>query len=301
MGTGKKAFKDAVKPYGQTDVLPYYSAVATKLKKFLKGKEIAARNWIPNYRPLLKRGSEMQPLFVEELANELGPNFFEKRRKHLKEVETELTATEKKIWQYFPPRKLSDFFYATNGESPGKPIERVFFDLDRGKGMTAAQAQEATRNFVEIIRDDKDLVLKHDLLVCWTGNSFHIFLLLAKQLPAKDYAELFQYSGKNPTNKFTGRWVAALKKQVEFKVEGGHEKGDSRLVVDSSQTPSGKLCRAPFSLHVKDADTVDGVDVPVEAKELEKDGLSDELEKLTPKKVLEKLDDYAKKLPARLR
>ncbi|MEM4255006.1 MAG: hypothetical protein QXR53_01615 [Candidatus Norongarragalinales archaeon] len=302
----KLASKSLLEPYGDLDVLLYYSLVARKLRKFLKGKELAAKNWIPSYRPLLKRGSELPPLWVENLADEsvITSELLELRKGHLADVRKTgwLSKKQELAWRYFVPRKLSELLYATNNENPGKPIERIFFDLDRGEGITQEQAQQAALHFVNAIQDDKDFPLKHDLLVCWTGSSFHVFLLLQKQMPASDYAKTVQYSEKNPLSTFTGKWAAEVQKQVSFKVSGGHEKKNRMLVLDPSQTPSGKLCRAPFSLHVsKDGKRIDGVDVPLGYKDLEDESLVQELKALTPERVWEKIGFHASKFPLRFR
>jgi DNA primase len=303
MNLTQLARKNLLKPYGSLDVLLYYALVAPKLKKFLRGKEIAAKNWIPNYRPLLKRGSDFKPLFIEDLIKAITPDFLELRKGHLDEARKggKLSAKQELVWQYFVPRKLSDFFYATNNETPGKPIERIFFDLDKGEGIKQYQARQAALEFVRAIKDDGDFALKHDLCACWTGSSFHVFLLLKKPMPASEYAKTVQYSEKNPLATFTGKWAAAVQKQVKFKVAGGHEKKNGFIIFDPSQTPSGKLCRSPFSLHMKDAFTIDGVDVPLSEKDLQDPVLCKELSALTPEKVLKNLGKHASKFPARFK
>jgi len=289
---------DVLKPKGQLDVLGYYSKVAPSLKKFLKGKLLAAKNWIPGMRfQILKRGSKQKPLYLEDLIEAVNDDFLELRKMHLQEARSQLSEKQALVWEYFIPRKLSDFFYATNGEGAGKPIERVFYDLDRGEGITSAQAQNAALHFCNAIRDDKDFQLKHERLVCWTGSSFHVFLLLKKPVPASDYVKLFQYSEKNPLATFTGKWAAQVQKCVSFRVEGGHEKKKNALTFDPSQTPSGKLCRAPFSLHMKDANTVDGVDVPLMQKMLEQDSLVEKLQSYDANKTVKDLPLLAKRLP----
>jgi DNA primase len=288
---------DVLHPKGDLDVLSYYSKVAPSLKKFLKGKTLAAKNWIPGMSfNILKRGSKQKPLYIEDLIDAVDDDFLELRKMHLKEARSQLSEKQALVWEYFIPRKLSDFFYATNGEGAGKPIERVFYDLDRGEGITSKQAQQAALHFCNSIRDDKDFQLKHDLLACWTGNSFHIFLLLKKPIDASDYAKFFQYSEKNPAATFTGKWAAEVQKSVSFKVEGGHEKKAKTITFDPSQTPSGKLCRSPFSLHMKDANTVDGVDVPLTVKMLEEKDLVTDLRTYDANRVTAELNDLAKRV-----
>src|SRR3989338_4517237 len=109
--------KNLLHPYGDLDVLLYYALAARKLKKFLRGKEIAAKNWIPGYkRQLLKRGSLLPPLWIEDFIETVTPEFLEKRKGHLKDIRPQLSKNQVLVWQYFLPRKLSDFFYATNNE-----------------------------------------------------------------------------------------------------------------------------------------------------------------------------------------
>lgn len=290
--------KDALHLKGELDVLGYYSKVAPSLKKFLKGKTIAAKNWIPGMQfNILKRGSKQKPIFIEDLIQAVDDDFLELRKMHLKDARPKLTEKQALVWEYFIPRKLSDFFYATNGEGAGKPIERVFYDLDRGEGITAEQAQQAAFHFCNAISDDKDFQLKHEKLVCWTGSSFHVFLLLKNSIPASDYAKLFQYSEKNPLATFTGKWAAEVQKSVSFKAEGGHEKKPKTITFDPSQTTSGKLCRSPFSLHMKDANTVDGVDVPLTVEMLEESSLVKQLQSYDADKVIRELSSLAKCLP----
>lgn len=299
------ARENLLKPFGDLDPLFYYSLVSRKLVKYLHGKEIAGKNLVPQVsKPLLKRGSELPPLWIEDLCdyNELAPEFFELRKGHLQETRKKLTPKQELVWRYFFPRKLSEMLYATNNETPGRPIERIFFDLDRGEGITQEQARQAALALVETIKDDKDFSVKHDLAVFWTGNSFHVFLLLHEPIPASDYLKLFQYSMSSPTATFTGKWAKKIGENFSFKVAGGHEKKKGTLVLDPSQTPSGKLARAPFSLHVsKDWKEIDGVDVPLNEKDLSDESLVSELRALTPQKVYEKLDFHASKLPVRLR
>ncbi len=295
---------DVLKPFGETDVLLYYGLVAAKLKKFLKNKELAAKNNMPagNIPYLIKRGSKEAPLFVEDFIEAVTPEFLELRKGHaLKDVESRLDKNQKLVWEYFLPRKLSDFFYATNGEGAGKSIERIFFDIDRGKNMTHEQAQKAAKEFVNAIDNDKELdkTIGYDLGTFWTGASFHVFLFLDKPQPNTFYLKNFQYTKENPLENFTGKWAAQVKESVGFNVIGGHEKIPNAISIDPSQTPSGKLCRAPFSLHMADAKTVDGFDIPVRLEALGDMALVKELKSYSAKKILEELDELSKRLPGR--
>jgi hypothetical protein len=296
--------EDVIKPEGVIDVLSFYGIIASRLERFLEGKEISSRVWLPSAGRgfVLKRGSDIEPLYANELAGAVSIDLLRLRAKgDLSSAGKELTETQRKAWSYFVPRRLCDFFYATNNEGPGKPIERIFFDLDRGKGISVEQAIEGARSFVEIIREDKELdklLGPVDPFVSWTGRSFHVMLLLEKPQPASFYEKHFQYSKKDPLANYTGRWVAKLSENVEFKVSGGHEKRDNVLTVDPSQTPSGKLCRVPLgSLHMKDASTVDGVSIPVTEKMLKERGIGEKLSAYRPKDVLMNLETHTKDLP----
>ena len=301
--------KNPLQPYGEIETLLVYACVAPHASRFVGGKEIAAKNWIPKGPMpfLIKRGSREPPLTADGLAKAVTRDFLETRSKieHLKDARGKITKQQETVWNYFLPRKLADFFYAANGETPGRSIDRVFFDLDRGAKMSVSQAREAAAAFVEAIEDDADFWksaegknVRGAPFVAWTGSSFHVYLFFAKPQPARIYDEAFQYSKNEPEANFTGRWVAALRKKVGFKVSGGHEKIADAIIVDPSQTPSGKLARVPLgSLHMKDAKTVNGVSVPLEAKRLSEKSLEKELLALTPHAVLENLAEYARLLP----
>ncbi|MFH0835870.1 MAG: hypothetical protein V1834_01780 [Candidatus Micrarchaeota archaeon] len=285
--------KPALEPKGYLDVLGYYSVVARKLTRYLKGKEIAAKNWIPGMRfQILKRGSKQKPLFIEDLAAAVNDGFLELRKLHLKEARSKLSEKQALAWEYFVPRKLSDLLYATNNEGAGKPIERVFLDLDKGAGVTSEQAQEACRVLVSVIgkKWGKPSVF-------WTGSSFHVFLFFSKPKPNAFYNQNFYYTKSNPLASLTGKWAAEVAKEVGFEVEGGHEKKKGVLNIDPSQTPSGKLCRAPFSLHMKDANTIDGIDIPLTVEMLGEKGLVKDLRTYDAGRVINELNDLAKRLP----
>jgi hypothetical protein len=296
--------EDVIRPEGVVDVLLFYGIMASRLEEFLKGKEIASRIWLPSAGRgfVIKRGSDSEPLYADELASAVSPDLLKLRGKgDLAHAGKELSETQRKAWSYFVPRKLCDFFYATNNEGPGKPIERIFFDLDRGKGISVEQTVSVTRSFVEIIREDKELeglIGPSEPFISWTGRSFHVMLFLDRPKPASFYEKHFQYSKNDPLANYTGRWVAKLSESTEYRISGGHEKKDDVLTVDPSQTPSGKLCRAPLgSLHMKDAGTVDGVSIPVTEKMLKEKGLAEKLVGYTPKDVLLNLEKHASDLP----
>lgn len=291
--------RDVIKPFGEVDVLLYYGVVGSKLTGFLKGKELAAKNWFPpkgGLPTVLKRGSKEEPLYIEEFVDAVTPEFLSLRGKHLDEVRAKLTPSQEKVWRYFVPRKLSDLFYATNNEGEGKPIDRIFFDLDRGEGVTSEYAQQVAREFIDVMSDElKELGCKGQF-VMWTGSSFHVYLFLKRKMPASFYEQNFQVSTKGGLGTAAERWVEELRRRG-LKVSGSHEKVAGVVVIDPSQTPSGKLARAPFSLHMKDYKTVDGVAVPLEVGMLEEERLVGELREYTPNRVVDELESLSKRLP----
>lgn len=297
-----KKSKNILKPYGHTEVLLYYGIAAEKLKKYLKDKEIAAKIWLPKSRMpfFLRRGSKLEPLFIEELCKAVTPKLLDVRAKieKLKDAASQLSKSEQKVWDYFVPRKLIDFFYATNGEGVNKPIERIFFDIDRS-GLSAEAAQKVAKKLVELMQKDNELkkIINFKIFVMWTGSSFHIYLMLKKPISKAEYEKYFAYKKGFSLESFTGRWAKAIKEELNINVSGGHEKIKNAITIDPSQTPSGKLCRAPFGLHMKDALTVDGVALPLDIKDLDDKNLVKKLQSYTPEKVVKELGNLAKKLP----
>ncbi|MBI5148297.1 hypothetical protein HZA33_01305, partial [Candidatus Pacearchaeota archaeon] len=288
--------KDVLNRYGYLDVLPYYSEISRYIKKFLKGKEIATKTWLPGFF-FLKRGSKSKPLFIEDFSS-VNEKMLKLRDKDLKSVRQQLSEKQALIWEYFVPRKLVDFFYATNNENPGKPIERIFIDIDRGTGISSEQAQEVSKLLIEEIKKDKQLkkIIKFKLFILWTGSSFHVYLMLSKSINNPIYNKYFSYSKNTPLESFIGRWVAIIQKKVKFKISGGHEKINNGINIDPSQTPSGKLARAPFSLHMKSNKEVDGVALPVNEKDLSNKSLIKMLKSYTPDKVIKDIKRFAKLL-----
>jgi hypothetical protein len=298
----KIKYKDVLKPYGELDVLLYYGLIMPKLKKFLAGKELAAKNHIPKggMPYLIKRGSKEEPLYVEEFLEAVDEKFLQARKEleHLKDARGKITKLQERVWGYFLPRKLSDLFYAANNEGEGKNIDRVFFDLDRGKGATANDALETARAFVKALQSDKELMsnFKGKPFIFWTGSSFHVYLFLKEAKPNSFYEKHIKYSSREALDTNIEKIVNELMKENK-KIVGGHEKVAGKVSIDPSQTPSGKLARVPFSLHMKDAKTVDGIAIPITLDMLSKEGLIKELQAYTPEKVVKELDELAKRLP----
>lgn len=299
-----KECRDITKPYGETDVLLYYGLVAPKLEEYLNKKMLASKVWLPNgkFPNFINRGSKLAPLYIEGMIEAITPEFLELRKgHHLEDVRSKLTKEQIKTWQYFVPRKMCDFFYATNGEGIGLPLDRIFFDIDRGNDISAENAQKVAELLVEIIKNDADfnkqVGYEQKIIPAWTGNSFHIYLHLKKQIPNAFYDRYIQYSKSKPLESFTGRWAAEINKSLDVKVAGGHEKIKNTLNIDPSQSPSGKLCRVLLSsLHMKDAKTIDGLSLPIESKMLKDKRLIEELKAYTPKKVIGELDILAKRI-----
>lgn len=287
-----------LRPFGDLDVLGYYSRVAPRLKKFLEGREIAAKVNIPNFRPLLNRGSQLPALTPDELAK-VDDSFLEMRSggTRLEAARPRLTPLQEKIWRYFPPRKLADLFYATNSEK-GRKLDRIFFDIDRGEGVSGEDAQRAAALLLEEMREDGQLssLPGFKFFIMYTGSSFHIYLMLRKEADASLYEKYFAYSKNSPLSSLTGKWVESVRKKG-LKISGGHEKLRGHIILDPSQTPPGKLARCPFSLHMSDARTVDGVAVPISESMLEDEKLLKKLRAYTPEKTIEELDSLAKFLP----
>ncbi len=298
-------------PAGQLDAALLIGIMADKLESFLGDLEVATRIWLPGRQGksyILKRGSKDEPLTAAEIARAVTPEFLalRKEEERLSRAEDGLSDVQKRVWHYIVPRKYVNFFYATNGEHAGESIKRVFFDLDRGKHITAEQARAATSLLLELIAEDDDLAdlasIDSDPFVYWTGNSFHVMLLLDQPQPTSFYDDHFRYRQSDPEASFTGRWAAALDDQLDFSVTGGHEKKADQLTVDPSQTPSGKLCRTPLGcLHMADASTVDGVSVPVTKRILGRSNLVKHLASLTPEDVIDDIDTYYLRLPERFR
>ena len=295
-----KKTQNILEPFGRKDVLLYYTTVAKKLKKFLKNKEIATKIWLPNGFFFLKRGSKDEPLYIQEFSS-VTKDLLELRSKFaLKKARGKITKQQEKIWTYFPQNKLVDFFYATNNEGKGKAIERIYFDIDRGKGITAEQAQHVILALIRTIKKDKEfkkIIPLQKLFILWTGKSFHLYIMLKKNLPHNFYVKYLSYSKHKRLESFIGRWAEKIAKELKINVKGGHEKTAKTIVLDPSQTPSGKLARCPFALHMKNPKEIDGVSVPLNEKMLKDKNLITKLKSLTPDKVVKDLNNWAKNLP----
>lgn len=281
----------------ELDVLPYYAKIAPILKNYLKDKRIASKVHLPNFF-FLKRGSNFKPLFIDDF-NSINNKMLKLRKFHLKEIREKLNMKQGLVWEYFPPRKLIQFFYATNNEGVGNEIERIFIDIDRRK-HSADDAQEVALTLIEIIKGDKEfskMIGSYKTVILWTGSSFHVYLLLKKKIDLKFYNKYLSYgSSKTKSESFIMKWASEITKKTRVETRAGHEKSDKFIILDSSNTPSGKLARSPFSLHIKDWKNWDGVCVPVSADELSDKNLVKKLQKLSPDSVLKNLEKYKKLL-----
>jgi len=287
-----------LKPYGKLDVLYYYSLISKKLKNFLDKREIATRMWLPNGPRILKRGSQITPLYVDELMKYTTKDFLKIRSTgSLPNYKNKLNKIQIKIWEYFVPRKYSDFLYATNKEHPGKSLDRIYFDIDRSN-VSQEIAKKITLELINSIKGDKEFnkLVKYKLMPLWTGNSFHLYLFFKKQKTNFFYNKYILYTKKAPLKSFTGMWIKKIKNKLNVQLIGGHEKKPNFVTIDPSQSPSGKLGRCPFSLHMKDAENYNGIAIPLSVKDLFKKNLIKELKSYTPEKVIKNLNKLAKNI-----
>lgn len=285
---------DVLRPFGELDVLLLYSLVSSELGAFLGDREIASRVWLRE-RTLLNRGSYLAPLHVGEVAG-ISSDLLEMRsRMSLPKAKGSLSSVEAKVWRYFPPRKLCDYFYATNHEKQGRDIDRIFYDIDRPKDMPYEAARQITNLFVEaVLEDDEFLQLAYDKpFVAWTGSSFHVYFFLKKKQKHDFYTKNIQFSEKGPETGFTPKWLQYVRGKTSVKVIAGHEKKLGAITIDPSQTPSGKLARSPLgSLHMSNYQTVDGVSVPVDASRLKDKELTKSLKLYTPNRLVGEISSY---------
>jgi hypothetical protein len=235
---------------------------AKNKKVFERNKEIATKIHVEN-GVFLRRGSKDAPLFIQELNDKtLTREFFELRTKMRRAEAIEnklLTKIQEKLWLYFPPNKPVEFFYATNGEGQGKQIERIFIDLDR-TNLPTEKAKIAAKALVKNIMEDKEFnkLLKFKIQVLFTGSSYHVYLLLEKPINHNFYKKYISYSKNEEHESFIRKWAKAITNKTKIPVTGGHEKTKDIIILDPSGTPSGKLARVPFSVHVKNAQKSSG-------------------------------------------
>jgi len=300
--TGLAEERDVLKPFGEVDVLLLYGIVSSELVTFLGDREIASRVWLKQ-RTLLNRGSQLPPLYADEMSRKATPDLLRLRAKmSLAEARGSLSAVEEKIWRYFPPKRLCDYFYATNHEGQGREIDRVFYDIDRPKDMPYEKAREVTHLFLEAILNDDQFrqFLTGRPLVAWTGSSFHLYLFLKQKQKHDFYDQAIQYTEKMRDKGFTAKWLQYVSQRTQVNVIGGHEKKPGSITVDPSQTPSGKLARSPLgSFHMSDCETADGVSIPIEISRLNDPNLTDSLREYTPKQLIREMSQFSEILSSR--
>ena len=269
---------------GQLDCLSYYVKVFPKIKGFVGDREIATKTFIPKSIPpfILHRGSDDPPLRISEIS--ISSSFLKMRvGKKLHDVEKKLNEKQKNIWRYFVPRKFTELHYACNYEGAGKPFDRVFIDIDAGKNIQEKTYLEVVRKLLNEIRKDKDLkkIAGFRIYLLWTGRSIHVYLLLNKKLPHSSYTKYFAFT----KNTLTSKWAKNISDKLKIKVKAGHQRTPGAIILDTSATPSGKLARCPYSLHLSKTGKLDGMSIPLKESML-KSGMFSLLKGLTPEKAL---------------
>lgn len=283
---------DFLHPRWELDILGRYSKITPYLKTFLKGKDLATKIIGPNFT-LLKRWTVLPFLHLQDL-DIIDENYLQLRANHhLDDVRKQLNPKQTLVRQYFFPRKLVNFFYACNNEY-GKDIERVFIDIDR-QTNTADDARKVALELVNTIKTDRSFPLKHKTIILRTWASFHVYLILAKPIDHKFYDTYLSY-GKKKEKSFINKRAETISKKIWLTVLWWHARIKNALILDTSNTPPGKLARVPFSLHIKDSKTVDGICVPVTEAELADPKLISKLQKLTPEEVWKNINWYGKLL-----
>jgi len=239
---------DILKPKGVLDNVYYYSLVARKCRNFLKDRELAVKVYLPGGIRLMGRASKLGPLYADNLINAVDENFLELRVKnHLRQVKEKLSEEQIKVWSYFFPRKLCEFHYAVNHEGSGKSLDRVYFDIDRSN-QKKEDALKVAKKLENLIRKD----FSKKTLILWTGNSFHVYAFFKKS-PSSFYTDNF--SGKDS---LTSKWAKEIDENLKINVVAGHERKRGKIIIDPSQSPSGKIGRVPYSLHIS-KNKIDGV------------------------------------------
>ena len=282
--------KDILHCYTDLDVLCRYGKIAPYLQNFLGKKEIASKIVGEDF-VLLKRGTKNPPLYIKDFE-QIDEHFLNLRAKHhLDEVKDQLTEKQILLRKYFVPRKLVNLFYACNNEY-GNTINRIFIDIDR-QNNSADDARKVANELVKIILSDKQFndLMDFWLLTLWTGASFHIYILLKKNIDHTFYDKYLSY-GKGKETSFISKRAIEVSKATKLNVVAGHERRKWTIVLDTSNTPPGKLARCPFSLHIKDSKTIDGITVPISQKELADTHIISKLKKLTPESIRKNIDHY---------
>lgn len=283
---------DFLHPYADLDTLAWYAKIAPYLEDFLGKKEIASKIVGEDF-VVLKRGTKDAPLYITDFK-EADEKFLKLRSgHHLDDAKKGINEKQITLRKYFVPRKLVNFFYATNNEY-WEEIDRIFIDIDR-QDKNSEEAQQVAANLVKTIRADKEIqqIIQFKILILRTGSSFHILLNLTKKIDHKAYDDYFSY-GPKKTKSFISKRADQVSKETWMSVLAGHERKKWVIILDTSNTPPGKLWRCPFSLHIKDAKTIDGITVPLTQEDLEDEKLISKLKSLTPETVWKDIKRYGK-------
>lgn len=267
---------------GQLDCLSYYSKIFPKIKSFVGDRELATKTFVPKAIPpfILHRGSKDPKLTLRDIGS--TQSLIKMRvGKHIGDVEKHLNKKQHLVWRYFVPRKLTELHYAVNYEGQGKGINRIFIDLD--SKVSEERYLEVVKQLIKEIKKDKRLkkLVSYRIKLIWTGTSVHLYLMLQSKKPRSFYEKYFSFK----KGSFTNKWAEEITKKTGVKVSAKHQRQKGSVILDSSATPSGKLGRVPYSLHLNSRGKLTGVSVPIKESDLRIKKFK-ELKNLTPDKAL---------------
>lgn len=292
---------DVLRPYGELDVLPYYSRIAEKLTSFLHGREIASRIWTPHgrIRSVVVSAQTAPPLYVRQMSEAVTPQLIKAREtyKNLDEARGRLSPEQQLTWQYFPQRRYIGFYYSLNRAGPGREIDRVVFQIEGSIGSTLTDALDAVKALTDVAVSDSGYreLFRGDPFVYWTGSSFQVMLFTREPQAATFYRSHVEYTGKGRT--IVDRWIDQAAMSSGGKIAGGSQRRKGVVLINAEPTMPGKLCPVPAGcLDMADGTTLRGVSVPLTMKMLAHDIL-DELAAYTPEQVIDELDELAARLP----
>jgi len=297
------AGEDVLRLYGKLDVLPYYGEIAKRLLvKFLHGRELATRIWVPGdsrLRSVVIRGSSTEPLYIRQLAGAVTQELIEARKKYrsLSDARHELSPEQQLVWSYFPQRRYISLYHATNMEGTDRELHRAVFRIEPCIGATFREALTVTATLADMISSDREYprFFRRDPFVWWTGASFCLMLFTIVPQPASFYPMYLEHTGKGKT--ITDRWVDKVSKCTPVKVAGGRQRRKGFVLIDPAATPSGNLCEVPIGcLHMAETGSLDGVSVPLTPEMIKKDIMADLLS-YTPGRLIAELNKFEKRLP----
>jgi len=293
---------DALQLYGKLDVLPYYGEIAKRLVKFLHGRELATRIWVPDgrLRSVVIRGPSAEPLYIGQLAKAVTPDLIEARRKYrgLADARHELSPEQQLVWSYFPQRRYISLYHATNMEGIGRELYRAVFRIEPCTGATPGEALTVTAALSDTISSDREYpaFFRGEPFVWWTGASFCLMLFTRVPQPASFYQVYLEHTGKGKT--LTDRWVDEVSKCMTVKIAGGRGLRKGFILIDPSATPSGNLCEVPMGcLHMAETGGVDGVSVPLIRRGMLKNDMMADLLSYTPGRLIARLGELGEHLP----